>query len=122
MMIRCAALLFFAVAGARADDPDPLPDNHGLGRLFTTPEQRISLDARRGNVPGTADAVQHSSQETTKEKEVVGLIVRHGRRPLVWVDGQFTRAQSDVPAPVLDTEAPAEITRAEPTTDARDQE
>lgn len=122
MMVRCSVLLFFAVAAAQADDADPLPDNHELGRLFTTPEQRISLDARRGRVPGTADTIQLSPQETTREKEVVGLIVRQGRRPLVWVDGQFTRAQSDVPAPALKTEAPAEITRSEPTTGARDQE
>jgi hypothetical protein len=74
------AILFIAVVscipGAFAQE---------LGRLFFTPEQRASLDARRrARVPDTP-AVSVVASPTTR---VDGFVSRSGGPSTVWVNGQ----------------------------------
>jgi len=55
-----------------------------LGRLFFTPEQRDSLDARRrARIPDKPAAVVESP--TTR---IDGQVTRSGRNSTVWVNGQ----------------------------------
>jgi hypothetical protein len=70
------------VAEARAQE---------LGRLFFTPEQRSSLDARRkARVPDKPAAVVVSSPTT----RVDGYVQRSGGPDTVWVNGEAITEQS----------------------------
>ncbi len=65
----------FACAPASADE---------LGRLFLTPEQRTTLDARRkARIPDKPTAVVVESPVT----RVDGLVSRGNRKSTVWVNG-----------------------------------
>jgi hypothetical protein len=66
-----------AIANAEAQE---------LRRLFFTPEQRVSLDARRkARVPDKPAAVPQAVLPVTR---VNGAVQRAGGRSTVWVDGQ----------------------------------
>ena len=67
----------FAAQGACAQE---------LGRLFFTPEQRSSLDARRkARVPDRPAAVPQAESPVTR---VNGAVRRAGGNSTVWVNGQ----------------------------------
>jgi len=60
-----------------------------LGRLFLTPEQRATLDARRkARVPDEAAAVPIVVAPTTR---VDGYVQRSGGKSTVWVNGEPVR-------------------------------
>lgn len=65
-----------------------------LGRLFFTPEQRQSLDARRkARVPDKPAAVAASPT-----LRLDGYVKRSGGRSTVWVNGESTNDASRIPA------------------------
>jgi hypothetical protein len=91
-MLLGAALL--TPQGARAQE---------LGRLFFTPEQRASLDARRkARVPDKPAAVPQVESPVTR---VNGAVRRGGGNSTVWVNGQ---AIPDSPQPDAARIAPRE--------------
>lgn len=60
------------------------PEAQQLGRLFFSPEQRDSLDARRrARVPDKPAAIAESPAT-----RIDGQVVRAGRNSTVWVNGQ----------------------------------
>jgi len=52
-----------------------------LGRLFTTPDERTKLDKTRG-------AVHQQAVNTTQTVIVNGVILRPGKRPILFLDGK----------------------------------
>ena len=69
----------------------PAAQAQELGRLFLTPEQRASLDARRkARVPDKPAAVVQSSPNT----RVDGYVQRSGGPSTVWVNGEALPEQA----------------------------
>ncbi|HAT49132.1 MAG TPA: hypothetical protein DCS88_02210, partial [Alphaproteobacteria bacterium] len=62
-----------------------------LGRLFTTPRQRVALDhARRRVLLRVMRGEQNATLEAVAKEEKValnGLLIRSGGPPAVWMDG-----------------------------------
>ncbi|MEO5329049.1 MAG: hypothetical protein H7829_12495 [Magnetococcus sp. THC-1_WYH] len=62
-----------------------------LGRLFTTPRQRVALDhARRRVLLRVMHGEQNATLEAVAKEEKValnGLVIRSGGPPAVWMDG-----------------------------------
>jgi hypothetical protein len=76
-MSRLAFLLLFLVQGVEAQE---------IGRLFLTPEQRATLDARRkARVPDKPAAAPVVASPVTR---VDGYVSRSGGPPTVWINGQ----------------------------------
>jgi len=83
-MKRLLFLLAVALGAAEAQAQE-------LGRLFFTPEQRASLDARRkARVPDKPAAVVQSSPNT----RVDGYVQRSGGPSTVWVNGEALPEQA----------------------------
>ena len=86
-MFRRASLLALACAfpsvAATADD--------GLGRLFTSPEERVALEAARGS---RKEATPNTRSSGAPSIAFEGVILRHGAPLVAWVNGvQATPAQ-----------------------------
>jgi hypothetical protein len=86
-------LLLMACAPARAQE---------LGRLFFTPEQRVTLDARRkARLPDKPAAAVVAAPVT----RVDGYVKRSGGPPTVWVNGD-PLSESAPEAPRIDASGP----------------
>ncbi len=88
--MRAFALTLVLALGAVAE-----AQGQELGRLFFTPDQRASLDARRNaRVPDKPAAAVVSSPNT----RVDGYVQRSGGPDTVWVNGEaITEQSSDAP-------------------------
>lgn len=65
-----------------------------IGRIFLTPEQRASLDNRRGEVPAMAPQEGSDSKAPRKKHsaDAAGYIVSSSGKSRVWSNGDFVVA------------------------------
>ncbi|MBF0134092.1 MAG: hypothetical protein HQL75_16090 [Magnetococcales bacterium] len=82
-------LLDGRLVAAQSEGSENLPV--ALGRLFTTPRQRVALDhARRRVLLRVMHGEQNATLEAVAKEEKValnGLVIRSGGPPAVWMDG-----------------------------------
>ena len=96
-------ILSLVVCPALADDTVEIYeslDDVQLGRIFMSPDDRARLDARRAvsrSAPRIAQQADDTNTEptvTVPRKPAAGYIKSGSRKPLVWTNGEFQRAES----------------------------
>lgn len=97
-------IMLIAPAAVAADDLYESLDNVRLGRLFLSPAERQTLEARRGDA-AYYEGVNNDGSESgpaavveSPRRPAAGYIVAGTGRPLVWVDGAFRRADASTVA------------------------
>lgn len=106
------SLVMFAVmVPVDASEPDSLYESVAdvrLGRLFTTQEQRVRLEARRGlPVDETAGPEAPADTPAPEVREAAGVIISNRGRALVWRGGAFRRTD---PSQATRLRFPGEVT------------
>lgn len=91
VVLRTAALVVVLLSTALAQPPGKAPGaDAAIGRLFLTPQQRQDLDQRRG--AATSDtglpADLLPARKLPVRRLVLNGVVRGGREPLVWINGE----------------------------------
>lgn len=95
-------ILLLMVCPALADDTVNLYeslDGVRLGRIFMSPDERARLDARRAVRSNSQDFAQQPDETNTEpavtipRKPASGYIKSASRKPLVWTNGEFQRAE-----------------------------
>lgn len=83
--------------------PSAQANTDGLGRLFTTPQQRAQLDRQRLQNPGLLPAGQNGESSLT----INGEIRRSNGRATRWINGELNESASAPRISVGDTYHPA---------------
>ena len=86
------SLLFPAIASSQ-----DYPSSNGLKKLFTTPYERQELDKRRkSGVLEEANSNIVSKVFNSSSVELRGVVYRHGKMPVVWVNDSNTLKTRDI--------------------------
>lgn len=101
MKHRVLLLLSLVASPVLAGDPDSIYeslDDVRLGRVFMSPQDRARLDARRTVNNTSQEKLQPADPDTRfgvakPPKPAAGYIKSGNRKPLVWTDGAFRRAE-----------------------------
>lgn len=95
LLVACGTVPTATIAEEQAEVYESL-DDVKIGRIFLSPAQRSSLDARRGKAPVATEATvaerPAGTARISKSPDAAGYILRSGGPTKVWSNGNFVPA------------------------------